>query len=78
MCSGYVQGIMTSRLIDRPCGVGFLDLNQYNKFLTCGVDDSRDVIDHEDILSFDFSTEKTLPTPALVTADQNATTEATE
>ncbi|XP_045500551.1 uncharacterized protein LOC123698000 [Colias croceus] len=55
ICSGYVQGIMTSRLIDRPCGVGFMDLSKYTKFLTCGVDDSRDVMDQDDSLSMDFN-----------------------
>lgn len=63
---------MTSRLIDRPCGVGFVDLSLYNKFLTCGVDDSRDVIDHDDFMSIDY---KTLPPPSLITTphDKNVT-----
>ncbi|CAH2092951.1 unnamed protein product [Euphydryas editha] len=75
VCSGYAQGMMTSRLIDRPCGVGFVDLSHYNKFLTCGVDDSRDVIDHDDFMTFDFSTYK--PTPSLMTASPvNATIES--
>ncbi|XP_059052548.1 uncharacterized protein LOC131847101 [Achroia grisella] len=64
VCSGFVQGMMTSRLVDRPCGVGFLDLSKYNKFLTCGVDDSRDVIDHDDFMTFDFTTNP--PTPSLI------------
>lgn len=49
--------MMTSRLVDRPCGVGFLDLTKYAKYLTCGVDASRDVIDHEAIMEFDYTTE---------------------
>ncbi|CAK1586990.1 unnamed protein product [Parnassius mnemosyne] len=53
VCSGYVLGMMTSRLIDRPCGVGFTDLSKYNKFLTCGVDDSRDLVDHDVYMEFD-------------------------
>ncbi|CAH2261600.1 jg13659 [Pararge aegeria aegeria] len=74
VCSGYIQGMMTSRLIDRPCGVGFVDLSHYNKFLTCGVDDSRDVIDHEDFMSIDY---KTAPTPSLITTPHdNVTTES--
>ncbi|XP_063537546.1 uncharacterized protein LOC134746905 [Cydia strobilella] len=44
VCGGYIQGMMTSELIDRPCGVGFLDLSKYIKFLECAVDDSRDAI----------------------------------
>ncbi|XP_061718573.1 serine protease 29-like [Cydia pomonella] len=44
VCGGYVQGMMTSELIDRPCGVGFLDVAKYFKFLECAVDDSRDAI----------------------------------
>lgn len=70
VCSGYVQGMMTSRLIDRPCGVGFIDLSHYIKFITCGVDDSRDVIDHEDFMTFDFSTEpavRMITAPSLIT-----------
>ncbi|XP_072944858.1 azurocidin-like [Epargyreus clarus] len=70
VCSGYAQGMMTSRLIDRPCGVGFLDLSKYNKFLTCGVDDSRDVIDHDDFMSFDFSTKGLPSTPSLMTIEE--------
>ncbi|CAF4879301.1 unnamed protein product [Pieris macdunnoughi] len=68
VCSGYAQGMMTSRLIDRPCGVGFVDLSQYTKFLTCGVDDSRDVVDQDEFMSFDFHTMKTPSTPTLATA----------
>lgn len=49
VCSGFALGMMTSRLMDRPCGVGFLDLTKYSKFLTCGVDDSRDVLSDDDI-----------------------------
>ncbi|CAH0725739.1 unnamed protein product, partial [Brenthis ino] len=70
VCSGYVQGMMTSRLIDRPCGVGFIDLSHYIKFITCGVDDSRDVIDHEDFMTFDFNTEpgvRMMTAPSLIT-----------
>ncbi|XP_047992490.1 serine protease 29-like [Leguminivora glycinivorella] len=44
VCGGYIQGMMTSELIDRPCGVGFLDVSKYFKFLVCAVDDSRDAI----------------------------------
>ena len=40
--------MMVSRLVDRPCGIGFLDLGKYVKFLTCGVDDSRDLLDDDD------------------------------
>nr|XP_026495771.1 uncharacterized protein LOC113400430 [Vanessa tameamea] len=72
VCSGYIQGMMTSRLIDRPCGVGFVDMSLYNKFLTCGVDDSRDVIDHDDFMTVDFSTSK--PPPSLMTAPSMNTT----
>lgn len=61
VCSGYAQGMMISRLIDRPCGVGFVDLANFNKFLTCGVDDSRDVIDHDPFMTMDFSTSKSVP-----------------
>ncbi|XP_013180271.1 PREDICTED: lectizyme-like [Papilio xuthus] len=83
VCSGFVLGMMTSRLIDRPCGVGFLDLTKYAKFLTCGVDDSRDVIDHEAIMEFDYTTE---PLMTLYTVSpgkdkknsQNETEETTE
>ncbi|XP_023943116.1 uncharacterized protein LOC112049466 [Bicyclus anynana] len=75
VCSGYVQGMMTSRLIDRPCGVGFVDLSLYNKFLTCGVDDSRDVIDHDDYMTIDY---RTAVTPSLITTPHgNVTTETT-
>ncbi|XP_068617925.1 azurocidin-like isoform X2 [Battus philenor] len=56
VCSGFAIGMMTSRLVDRPCGVGFSDLTKYSKFLTCGVDDSRDVIDHEAVMEFDYTT----------------------
>lgn len=55
-CRGFAHGMMTSRLVDRPCGIGFLDLTLYYKFLTCGVDDSRDVIDHDDNLALEFNT----------------------
>ncbi|XP_045774566.1 uncharacterized protein LOC123873652 [Maniola jurtina] len=64
VCSGYIQGMMTSRLIDRPCGVGFVDISLYNKFLTCGVDDSRDVIDHDDFMSLEYHA---APMPSLLT-----------
>ncbi|KAJ8715079.1 hypothetical protein PYW08_005060 [Mythimna loreyi] len=58
VCSGFAQGMMVSRLVDRPCGVGFLDLSRYSKFLTCGVDDSRDVIDSAgDGRFFDFQSQ---------------------
>ncbi|CAG9564692.1 unnamed protein product [Danaus chrysippus] len=68
VCSGYVQGMMISRLIDRPCGVGFVDLSKYNRFLSCGVDDSRDVIDHDELMAFEFDhTSKLLNTPSLLT-----------
>ncbi|XP_069361082.1 uncharacterized protein [Maniola hyperantus] len=67
VCSGFIQGMMTSRLIDRPCGVGFLDISLYNKFLTCGVDDSRDVIDHDEFMSLEY---QTAPAPSLMTTPQ--------
>ncbi|CAG4942460.1 unnamed protein product [Parnassius apollo] len=56
VCSGYVLGMMTSRLVDRPCGVGFTDLTKYNKFLRCGVDGSRDVVNQEVFMEVDFTT----------------------
>lgn len=68
---------MTSRLVDRPCGVGFLDLTGYAKFLTCGVDDSRDVLNgaDEDVVEFHASTAstpavQTLP-PEISTSDED-------
>lgn len=67
VCSGFAQGMMISRLVDRPCGVGFVDLSKFNKFLTCGVDDSRDVIDHGEYMSFEFTTKAPPPTMALIT-----------
>lgn len=57
---------MTSRLVDRPCGVGFLDLTKYSKFLTCGVDDSRDVIGSDDDGLMEFARESP-PTPEVLT-----------
>ncbi|XP_021207400.1 uncharacterized protein LOC101736819 [Bombyx mori] len=66
-CSGFAQGMMTSRLIDRPCGVGFIDLSLYNKFLTCAVDDSRDVINHDVSMAFEYTT-NTRVTPSIATA----------
>ncbi|XP_050682319.1 uncharacterized protein LOC126977511 [Leptidea sinapis] len=79
VCSGYVVGIMTSRLIDRPCGVGFLDLSLYNKFLTCSIDDSRDVIDiDEEFMSFDYKgISQTPATRPMVTVNINETTDET-
>ena len=75
---------MTSRLVDRPCGVGFLDLSKYSKFLTCGVDDSRDVIDSDDNHLFDFSLTshttpelQTLP-PEVSTSDEDELRPKTE
>ncbi|XP_050549916.1 azurocidin [Spodoptera frugiperda] len=67
VCSGFAQGIMTSRLVDRPCGVGFLDLSKYTKFLTCGVDDSRDVLDHDTHMEYDFTTVALPSTPTVLT-----------
>ncbi|XP_037293249.1 kallikrein 1-related peptidase b27 isoform X2 [Manduca sexta] len=67
VCSGFVHGMMTSRLVDRPCGVGFLDLAKFNKFLTCGVDDSRDVVDHDAFMAFDFTSPKAPVTPTVIT-----------
>lgn len=55
VCSGFARGMMVSRLVDRPCGVGFLDLTKYTKFLTCGVDDSRDVINHEIHMDYPYT-----------------------
>ncbi|VVD01182.1 unnamed protein product [Leptidea sinapis] len=71
--------IMTSRLIDRPCGVGFLDLSLYNKFLTCSIDDSRDVIDiDEEFMSFDYKgISQTPATRPMVTVNINETTDET-
>lgn len=65
--------MMTSRLVDRPCGVGFLDLSKYNKFLTCGVDDSRDVLDHDTHMEYDFSTTPMHQTPHMKTLSPNFT-----
>lgn len=48
VCNGFIRGMMTSLLMDRPAGVGFLDLIKYHKFLTCGVDGARDVIRCDD------------------------------
>lgn len=67
VCSGFVQGMMTSRLVDRPCGVGFLDIAKFNKFLTCGVDDSRDIIDHDEYMAFEFTTRPHQSTLPLIT-----------
>ncbi|KOB72588.1 putative tryptase 5 [Operophtera brumata] len=67
VCSGFAEGMMTSRLIDRPCGVGFLDLANYNKFLTCGVDDARDVIGAFASEAFDYSTPKPPAVKILIT-----------
>ncbi|KAJ2945645.1 hypothetical protein O0L34_g472 [Tuta absoluta] len=53
-CSGFLRGMMSSRLIDRPCGVGFLDMSKYLKFITCGVDDARDILGHNDFMEFEF------------------------
>ncbi|KAL4709064.1 hypothetical protein ACJJTC_005925 [Scirpophaga incertulas] len=65
-CSGYAVGMMISRLIDRPCGVGYLDLTKHAKFLTCGVDDARDVVDHDPFMHFDETTD--MPTAAPITS----------
>ncbi|XP_075980565.1 uncharacterized protein LOC142979510 [Anticarsia gemmatalis] len=75
VCSGFARGIMTSRLVDRPCGVGFLDLSKYQKFIMCGVDDARDVVDHETPLAYDFTTRKPPNTPSLITIAENDTGE---
>ncbi|KAH9633249.1 hypothetical protein HF086_006851 [Spodoptera exigua] len=76
VCSGYAKGIMVSRLVDRPCGVGFLDLSRYTKFLTCGVDDSRDVLDHDSHMEYDFTTVPQPPTPSVLTVPpENKTAE---
>ncbi|XP_028168664.1 transmembrane protease serine 6-like isoform X2 [Ostrinia furnacalis] len=74
-CSGFAVGMMISRLVDRPCGVGFLDLSKHNKFLTCGVDDARDVIDHDAYMSFDFTTFTPPPTPSVITVPNSPITE---
>ncbi|RVE41926.1 hypothetical protein evm_013420 [Chilo suppressalis] len=75
-CSGFAVGMMVSRLIDRPCGVGFLDLQKNNKFITCGVDDSRDVITHDDDMVFDFGTRVQMIS-SLATVPTSAETEET-
>ncbi|KAJ8712343.1 hypothetical protein PYW07_005185 [Mythimna separata] len=75
VCSGFAQGMMISRLVDRPCGVGFLDLSRYTKFLTCGVDDSRDVIDSDgDGRYFDFQSQKLSSVPMVHTLPPDNTT----
>lgn len=57
VCNGYVYGMMVSRLADRPCGIGFLDIVKYNKFLTCGVDDADDVYEeNENYYNLDLTT----------------------
>lgn len=61
--------MMVSRLVDRPCGVGFLDLSKYSKFLMCGVDDSRDVVDHDPGMAMEFTSRAPAPTPSLMTVD---------
>lgn len=61
--------MMVSRLVDRPCGVGFLDLSKYSKFLMCGVDDSRDVVDHDPGMAMEFTSRAPPPTPSLMTVD---------
>ncbi|KAG7306750.1 hypothetical protein JYU34_008181 [Plutella xylostella] len=43
VCDGYVQGMMLSHLVDRPCGVGYVNVTRYVKFMTCAVDDARDI-----------------------------------
>ncbi|XP_053613463.1 uncharacterized protein LOC128676988 [Plodia interpunctella] len=55
VCDGVAKGMMISRLVDRPCGSGFVDLERYRKFITCGVDDSREVIHHDEFLMYDFT-----------------------
>lgn len=70
-CSGFAVGMMVSRLVDRPCGVGFLDLGKYHKFLTCAVDDAREVVDHDSFMSFDFTTFSTPPTPSVATVPED-------
>lgn len=75
VCSGFAQGMMTSRLVDRPCGVGFLDLSKYVKFMTCGVDDSRDVLDHDTHMEYDFATVSHPATPVVLTPPEDNSTE---
>lgn len=66
--------MMISRLIDRPCGVGFLDMTKYTKFITCGVDDARDVLGHDDYMEFGYTTFKPPKTPSIATIEHNMTT----
>ncbi|XP_013183572.1 uncharacterized protein LOC106129526 [Amyelois transitella] len=66
VCDGVAKGMMISRLVDRPCGTGFIDLEQYRKFIMCGVDDSREVLLHDEVLMFDFTPPST---PFLITPD---------
>ncbi|CAB3253366.1 unnamed protein product [Arctia plantaginis] len=70
-CSGFARGMMISRLVDRPCGVGFLDLSKYSKFLMYGVDDSRDVVDHDPGMAMEFTSRAPVPTPVLMTVADN-------
>ncbi|XP_026321350.1 kallikrein-1-like [Hyposmocoma kahamanoa] len=75
VCHGFLRGMMISRLIDRPCGIGFIDLAKYTKFLTCGVDDARDVLVQDDYMEFGSTTIKFPKTLSIATAAQNTTTE---
>lgn len=74
VCHGFLRGMMVSRLIDRPCGVGFIDLTKYTKFLTCGVDDARDVLGHDDFMEFGYTTFRTPNTPSIASLKENLTT----
>lgn len=73
-CSGFIKGMMISRLIDRPCGVGFLDLSHYNKFLTCGVDDAREIVDHDTFISLDMEKYGNPRTPPIITLPETTNT----
>ncbi|XP_073961903.1 uncharacterized protein isoform X2 [Choristoneura fumiferana] len=66
-CNGYLRGMMVSMLVDRLCGIGFLDMSLYNKFMTCGVDDARDVMDGDSYMHLEVYTKKQKAT--LVTID---------
>lgn len=71
VCNGFITGIMTSHIVDRPAGIGFLDLRKFFKYLTCGVDDARDVINN-DHMSY-IVTETPIPMPTFQTVENNVT-----
>lgn len=66
-CNGYLRGMMVSMLVDRLCGIGFLDMSLYHKFMTCGVDDAREAMDGDTYMHFEVHSKKQKAT--LVTVD---------